>query len=67
MIQVKKDTDGVVLLRGKCKVCKQCWIRLSSPGKGQCIYGGPFGGFVKHESKQQEEQQTAPQDPVPKV
>lgn len=46
-VETRRDSDGTILIRGKCSACKQCWIRLSSPNKGKCVYGGPFEGYTK--------------------
>ena len=45
--KTKRDTSGNLLIRGKCSVCKQCWIYMAGPMKGQCEYGGPYAGYEK--------------------
>lgn len=50
-IETKRDENGALLIRGKCSVCKQCWIYLGGSIKGKCPYGGPFSGYVKQEQE----------------
>lgn len=47
VLETRRDKEGYLLVRSKCSCCKQCWIYLTGPGAGQCIYGGPFGGYEK--------------------
>jgi len=36
-------TDAV-LSPAKCELCERCWLDVM---RGQCIYGGPYSGYVQ--------------------
>ena len=45
VLEIKKDKyTGRVYSRTKCSACKQCWKEI---GATQCIYGGPYEGYVQ--------------------
>lgn len=38
-----------LLVPCKCAVCEEC---MMFPGTGQCLYSGPFSGYVQADNKQ---------------
>jgi len=46
--QLKRDSEGSLLVACKCSVCKHCWLNVMTE---KCIYGGPFAGYVKIEEE----------------
>lgn len=38
-------TDNTLLAPTSCNNCTRCWLVLTGPKAGECIYGGPYEGF----------------------
>ena len=62
-IETRRDEEGRLLVRGKCSVCKQCWVYLGGAMKGKCAYGGPFDGFIKDKDLEVPKEQGLPSVP----
>ncbi len=33
------------VIETRCAVCKRCYLYVACRKRGQCAFGGPFGGF----------------------